>query len=96
MSPWSAACFASRESRDRFLQAVAALRPVDVEGEPMPDQGMSALLRWRQGHFLRLNDIAYAHGGRIILAAKIRRASHRWALGSTARSGSRTPGFLRH
>jgi hypothetical protein len=28
-----------------------------------------ALVRWRPGMFLRLNDIAYAHGGRIIITA---------------------------
>ena len=31
----------------------------------MPDENRGALVRWRPGQFLGLNDIAYAHGGRI-------------------------------
>jgi hypothetical protein len=37
----------------------------NVEAEPMPNERLSALVRWRPGHFLGLNDIAYSLGGRI-------------------------------
>jgi hypothetical protein len=63
--PWTSAHFPSQEIRDRFLIAAAALAAQDVEVEPMPDEVRGALVRWRPGQFLRLNDIAYAHGGRI-------------------------------
>jgi hypothetical protein len=33
----------------------------------MLDEVRGALVRWRPGQFLRLNDIAYAHGGRIVV-----------------------------
>jgi hypothetical protein len=33
----------------------------------MPDEGRSARVRWRPGQFLRLNDVAYTHGGRIVV-----------------------------
>jgi hypothetical protein len=35
----------------------------------MLDEVRGALVRWRPGHFLGLNDIAYAHGGRIVVSA---------------------------
>jgi hypothetical protein len=66
-APWSAAHFQTQEIRDRFLYAVATLPESDVEVEPMLDEVRGALVRWRPGQFLRLNDIAYAHGGRIIV-----------------------------
>ncbi len=31
----------------------------------MDDEGRGALVRWRPGKFLGLNDVAYAHGGKI-------------------------------
>jgi hypothetical protein len=33
----------------------------------MPDDGLGAQVRWRPGRFLSLNDIAYVHGGRIVV-----------------------------
>lgn len=65
--PWAAAHFQTEEIRDRFLHATAALPACDVEAEPMRDEVRGALVRWRPGQFLRLNDIAYALGGRIIV-----------------------------
>ena len=63
--PWTAAHFQTQETRDRFLRDAALLQTSDVEVEPMPDESRGALVRWRPGKFLGLNDIAYAHGGRI-------------------------------
>ncbi len=63
--PWTAAHFQTQESRDRFLFDAAALPARDVEVEPMVDDVRGALVRWRPGKFLDLNDVAYAHGGKI-------------------------------
>jgi hypothetical protein len=49
------------------MAAMAAAR--DVEVEPMLDKVRDALVRWRPGQFLRLADIAYAHGGKIVVTA---------------------------
>ena len=67
LGPWTAARFQSQEARDRFLHVVTTRQTseVDVEVKPMPDEGRGALVRWRPGQFLGLNDVAYAHGGRI-------------------------------
>ena len=65
--PWAAAHFQTQEARDRFLRSVAALQSTDVDVNPMPNEARAALVRWRPGRFLSLNDVAYAHGGRIIL-----------------------------
>ena len=65
--PWTAAHFPTQEIRDRFLHDATALPPGDVEVEPMLDEARGALVRWRTGKFLDLNDIAYAHGGRIVV-----------------------------
>jgi hypothetical protein len=67
--PWTAAHFQTQEIRDRFLRVAATLPARDVEVKPMFDKVQGALVRWRSGQFLRLNDIAYAHGGRIIVTA---------------------------
>jgi hypothetical protein len=63
--PWTIARFQTEEARDRFLNVVATRPTNEVEGEPMPDEGRVARVRWRPGQFLRLNDVAYNHGGRI-------------------------------
>ncbi len=64
--PWTAAHFPTQESRDQFLLLVAATLPVgDVEVEPMVNEARGALVRWRPGKFLGLNDAAYASGGKI-------------------------------
>jgi len=39
----------------------------------MPDDDLGAEVRWRRGQFLRLNDVAYAHGGRIVV-----QVAHHW------------------
>ena len=74
--PWTSAHFQTQEVRDRFLHAAATLPARDVEAEPMLDEVRGALVRWRQGHFLGLNDIAYAHGGRIVVTAGRSRPSY--------------------
>ncbi len=67
--PWTAAHFHTQETRDRFLRVAATLPVSDVEVEPMHDESRGASVRWRPGKFLGLNDIAYAHGGRIVVTA---------------------------
>ena len=67
--PWAAVRFPTEEARDRFLSVVAARSRNEVEGEPMSDEVRGARVRWRPGQFLGLNDVAYACGGRIIVAA---------------------------
>ena len=71
--PWTAARFQTEEARDRFLSAIATRQTSEVEVGPMPDESRGALVRWRPGQFLGLNDVAYAHGGRIISTAAGRR-----------------------
>ncbi len=64
--PWTAAHFPPPEIRDRFLLLGAATRPAgDVEVKPMRHEVRGALVRWRPGNFLGLNDVAFAHGGKI-------------------------------
>lgn len=65
--PWTAAHFLTEAGRDRFLAAVATQQTTEVEVLPMPDESRGALVRWLPGKFLGLNDVAYAHGGRIVL-----------------------------
>jgi hypothetical protein len=38
----------------------------------MPGDSLGAQVRWRPGRFLRLNDVAYSHGGRIVVKVKQR------------------------
>ncbi len=64
--PWTAARFHTEEARDRFLSAVATRQTSEIEVEPMPGEGRGAWVRWRPGQFVGLNDVAYAHGGRIV------------------------------
>ncbi len=63
--PWTTACFQTQEARDRFLSVAATLPASDVEVEPRRDENRGASVRWRPGKFLGLNDIVYAHGGKI-------------------------------
>ena len=72
--PWTAARFQSQEARDRFLCGVSTLTSGEVEVKTMPNEDRGALVRWRPGKFLGLNDLAYAHGGRIIVTLARRRA----------------------
>ena len=64
--PWTIASFSSQDARDSFLRAATSLEPGGEEAEPMLDEARGAWVRWRPGHFFGLNDIAYAHGGRIV------------------------------
>jgi hypothetical protein len=72
-SPWAVARFHSHEGRDRFLDVFATLETSDVEVESMPGEERGAMVRWRPGKLLGLNDVAYAHGGRIVFPAMRRR-----------------------
>jgi hypothetical protein len=66
---WTEAHFQTEETRDRFLLLVAeTLPPADVEVVPMVGEARGAMVRWRPGSFNGLNDIAYAHGGRIVFS----------------------------
>jgi len=73
-TPWTSAHFQNQETRDRFLSLAAALPALDVEVEAMPDESRGALVRWRLGQFLGLNDLAHAHGGRITVLLQRRGA----------------------
>ena len=67
--PWTTAHFQTEGIRDRFLCVAATLPAREVEVKPMLYEVRGALVRWRPGKFLGLNDIAYAHGGRIVVTA---------------------------
>ena len=64
---WTDAHFQSREARDRFLTSVAAAGDAGWAAEATPGDGRAAQVRWRPGQFLRLNDMAYTCGGRILV-----------------------------
>ena len=70
---WSTARFQTEAARDRFLGTIADQRSSGVEVEPMLNESRAAVVRWRPGHFLALNDAAYALGGRIIVSGERRR-----------------------
>ena len=65
--PWAAARFQTEHDRDGFVCSVANTQDVGWGAEVMPDDALGAKVRWRPGRFLGLNDIAYAHGGRIVI-----------------------------
>jgi hypothetical protein len=68
MGDWAAptvAQFPDEESRDGFLRSVAASEDSSWEVKAVPEDGRVAWVRWRAGHFLSLNDIAYSQHGRI-------------------------------
>jgi hypothetical protein len=73
--PWTTARFQTQEARDQFLHVVATRQSTEVEVKPMPDESRGAWVRWRPGHFLGLNDVAYAHGGRIVFTVTRRSAT---------------------
>jgi hypothetical protein len=81
--PWTAARFQNQEARDQFVGGFETLDGYEVEVKSMPNEGRGALVRWRPGHFLGLNDIAYAHGGRIILTVVGRHMRLAWLLDNT-------------
>jgi hypothetical protein len=67
---WAAptiARFPDRESRDGFLRSVTAREDHAWEVKAIPADDRAAWVRWRSGHFLGLNDVAYAQHGRIIV-----------------------------
>jgi hypothetical protein len=65
--PWAGAHFQSRGARDGFLDSVARTQECGWGAEAMADDALGARVRWKRGSFLRLNDLAYAHGGRIVV-----------------------------
>jgi hypothetical protein len=65
---WAAptvARFPDQRSRDGFVCSVAASKDSAWEVKPSAGDGRVAWVHWRAGHFLSLNDLAYAHHGRI-------------------------------
>ena len=66
--------FPDEASRDGFLRSVAASNDDALDVKPVEDDVRMASVRWRAGHFLVLNDMAYAQQGRIVLIA-----ARRWA-----------------
>jgi hypothetical protein len=70
-SPSTPAHFPNQAARYEFLRAVAMTADSAWLAEPMPGDDRGALVRWRPGGFLRLNDLAYAHGGRIVVNVPI-------------------------
>jgi hypothetical protein len=64
---WTSAWFQSVDARDGFLRSVADAPDGGWSAEAIPDDGLGAQVRWLPGRFLRLNDVAYAHGGRIVV-----------------------------
>jgi hypothetical protein len=75
--PWIAAHFQNQEARDRFVLYVATAEGNGCAAEPANGDSRGAWVRWRPGRFLGLNDIAYAHGGRIVANVGHRRAEPR-------------------
>ena len=71
--PWTAARFQTEGARDDFLYSVAHTEDSGWGAEAMTVDGRGAQVRWRRGRFLRLNDVAYAHGGRIVVGVLQRR-----------------------
>ena len=71
--PWAAARFQTQGARDDFLVSVAHTEDSGWGAEAMTADGRGAHVRWCRGRFLRLNDVAYAHGGRIVVGVAQRR-----------------------
>jgi len=65
--PWSGARFQTEAARDGFLHSVADTQDGGWAAQAMPNEDRAAQVRWRPQRFLGLNDIAYAHGGRIVV-----------------------------
>jgi hypothetical protein len=73
--PWAAARFQTEDARDDFVCSVAEIADGGWDVEVMRDDGLGAQVRWRPGRFLRLNDLAYSHGGKIVVTVM-----QRWLL----------------
>jgi hypothetical protein len=71
--PWATARFQTEGARDDFLVSVAHTEDSGWGAEAMTADGRGAQVRWCRGRFLRLNDVAYAHGGRIVVGVVQRR-----------------------
>ena len=65
--PWAQARFHTPDARDQFLDSVAHTDDSGWGAEAIVEDECGARVRWRRGYFLRLNDLAYAHGGRIVI-----------------------------
>ena len=65
--PWAPVRFQTMGARDEFLVSGAARADSAWSVQAMRGDGKGAQVRWRPGSFLRLNDVAYAHGGRIVV-----------------------------
>jgi hypothetical protein len=66
-APPTVARFPDEASRDGFLRSVAGSSTDQWDVKPVADDVRLASVRWRSGHFLGLNDMAYAQQGRIVL-----------------------------
>ena len=64
---WTAARFQTEVARDGFVCSVCNSQDRGWDAEVMADDGLGAQVRWRPGRFLGLNDMAYVHGGRIVV-----------------------------
>src|SRR5882672_6886855 len=73
LGPWTAARFQTELARDGFVSSIAAKHDEGWGAEVMTDDGLGAQVRWRQGRFLGLNDVAYAFGGKIVINSLQRR-----------------------
>ena len=71
--PWTAARFHTEVGRDGFLCSVAQTQDGGWGAKALANEGRGAQVRWLPGRFLRLNDVAYAHGGRIVVSVPRRR-----------------------
>ena len=71
--PWAAARFQTEGARNGFLFAIADAHDTGWGAKALANDGCGAQVRWLPGRFLRLNDVAYAHGGRIV----VERVPHR-------------------
>ena len=65
--PWAPVRFRTEGARDEFLHAVECTHNVAWGAEATTGDVLGARVRWRRGSFLPLNDLAYAHGGRILV-----------------------------
>jgi hypothetical protein len=65
--PWTVARFQTEDARDGFVCSVATSQDDGWGAEVMPDDRLGAQARWRPGRFMGLNDVAYTHGGRIVV-----------------------------
>ena len=72
--PWAPVRFQTIGARDEFLVSVAARADSAWTVQAMTEDGRGAQARWQRGSFLRLNDVAYAHGGRIVVQVTPHRA----------------------